>query len=129
MRQRIVIFDKDGSKTPVQRCNEPTSDHTFEIVTPEACEACPVRKFITQKAMAAKQYTPPLAEDIRGELNLRYDATPTINFLPCQDRLVATVDACCGQTQEVRVCGSTDCFRMGSEVSDVMCGECPYRRE
>lgn len=122
------MFQKDGTKTRVQRCHEPTAEkHGFDVL-PVDCSACPVRKEITAAALRSAEYKPPLVADIRDVKAKTKDVEPPKHWEPCQDRNVVAVGGCCGAVIEIRVCDSLDCFRLGSEVNSSMCSACPHRR-
>ena len=128
-RHRIVKFKKDGSKEAVQRCGEPTAEHNGLEVLPDVCEACPVRRIVTEAALKAKEYSPPLVAEFANVTSTKPDDGSDPRFLPCLDRNIAQVGSCCGGSMDLRVCDSVDCWRLGSEVNSGMCNACPYRRE
>jgi len=127
-RDRLTIVDQKGNKSPVYRCAEPTAKQYFEILTPAMCEGCPVRREITQAAIAKREYKPPLVEDYREIRNRKQDE-PDPAWPPCRDREVVEVPSCCGTSMKLKMCSSADCFRMGSEVSRETCRGCLNRRE
>lgn len=129
-RHRLVMVDKENKKTPVQRCTEPSAEHHFEIVSPDMCEGCPVRSIVTKAAIAKREYKPPQVEETREVLGVKADLTKNgeDGFPTCYDRQLVEIPSCCGATQEIRVCNSVDCFRMGSQVNPEMCHGCEHRR-
>lgn len=127
-RKPLTMFRKDGTKTRVQRCHEPTAEKHGLDVLPVDCSACPVRKEITAAALRSAEYKPPLVADIRDVKAKTKDVEPPKSWEPCQDRNVVAVGGCCGSVIEIRVCDSLDCFRLGSEVNFSMCSACLCRR-
>ena len=127
-RQRIVQFKADGTKKAIQKCGAVESKMVGLPVLPDDCEACPVRKMVTEAALKAKEYSPPLVAEFTTVASTRPDDGSDPRFLPCLDRNIAEIGSCCGGSLPIRVCDSVDCWRLGSEVNSGMCGACPYRR-
>jgi len=125
-RHRLVTVDREGNRTPVQRCAEPSAEPFFEIVSPDVCASCPVRRQVTLAAIGRSEYQPPLADNLKSK---RADTGQDPVWPACVDRQVAEVPACCGSMVKIKVCNSVDCFRMGSQVTIKNCNTCVYRRE
>lgn len=129
MRQQLTQFAKDGTKTKIQRCTEQTAPHYRETVTPPDCVGCPVRVLVTKAAIQSHSYKPPLVKDLTAVHGTKPDIDPPKPWKPCKDRKIATVSSCCGADQELRICDSVECFRIGSAVSPEICSSCLYRGE
>jgi hypothetical protein len=128
-RQSLVQYNKDGTKDRVQRCSEPKAEMMGLNVIPSDCEGCPVRREVTKAAFDRGSYQPPLVAEVATVQGCRKDAGELpAPWLPCQDRNLVNIGGCCGQTKEIRVCDSIDCFRLGSQVTHEMCRECPHRK-
>ena len=127
-RKPLTMFHRNGSKTRVQRCHEPTAEKYGLDVLPANCSICPVRKEITVAALRTTEYKPPLVKDIRNVQGTTKDINPPEPWLPCQDRNIVIISGCCSSVKEIRVCDSADCFRLGSEVTESMCRDCLHRR-
>lgn len=128
-RQRLVQFHADGTKTPVFRCTEPTADAMGTDVTPDVCEACPVRSLIAKAAMRNEAYSPPLVETVYKDLRDKVPDSDAKDWPPCLDRKLVIIGGCCGEKHEIRICESADHFRSGAEVNRGHCVDCPVRRE
>lgn len=123
-RKRMTAFQADGSKVPLYRCAETSAPDFNRDVTPEVCAACPVRAALTQAAIENKTYRPPNSGPNNG---LTPDKNPGREWLPCSSRKVTTVNSCCGQTEELRICDSIDCPRIRSVVTPIICRDCIHR--
>lgn len=128
-RQQLTAFKKDGTKAKVNRCTEPTAEHHMSNVDPVHCAECPVRDLVTRAAIRANEFKPPLATTTHQIQSKKKDTNPPKPWLPCADRDVAGVAACCGGVTEIRICDSSDCFRMGSKVTADICSSCPFRKK
>lgn len=124
-RLRLTQFNADGSKDQVYRCSERTAPKANQDVLPADCQECPVRSTVLKAGIEAGTYQPrAFTTPTKGK---RKD-TGGDGFVSCNERLVVLISACCGNTLERRVCNSTDSVNMGSEVTPVICGQCPVRK-
>lgn len=124
-RLKLVQFNADGSKGVVYRCSERTAPKANQDVLAADCQECPVRSAVVRAGIDAGTYKPKVLDTpARGK---RKD-TGGEGFVPCSDRLVVLLPACCGRTTEHRVCNSAESVNVGAEVGPVICEQCPVRR-
>lgn len=125
-REGLVFFKADGSQHRGQICLEQEAPKANQQVSPEDCEACPVRRVINQAAVRSGELKPK-----------EYPGPPIVNkapdiyaegFEPCADRLKGYVKLCCDKREPVWLCNSGACQFFGKEVTPVICEACPERR-
>lgn len=124
-RLRLTQFNADGSKGVIYRCSERTAPKANQDVLPGDCQECPVRSAVLKAAVEAGSYVP---KGFSGPVKGKRKDQGGDGFVPCSDRLVVLLAACCGNTLERRVCNSSDSPNMGSEVTPIICGQCPVRK-
>lgn len=117
MRQRLIAFRADGTKDHVHRCTERTAEAFGLDITPPDCDKCGVRREILKAATRPLTKTDGAKPDMGGD-----------GFCGCIDRVVVCIKACCGNTIDRRVCNSLDSSNYQTEVTPVICAQCPVRR-
>lgn len=125
-RLSLTIFGKDGSTRRVQQCGEQTAPKANQQITPQDCEACPVRKSVVEKARVSGAMKPPPKLDVLVASKTREPRAD--GYEDCYDRLRGSVPGCCGSVSYIRICDSPDSYRYGEKVSPVICAACPVRR-
>lgn len=125
-RNKAVRMDAQGVKSVVQQCAAPSCSEFGDIVTPDVCGSCLVRKAVIQKAKRVAAKKPDIV-DIASVAKAAPDTKHT-GWLPCKYRQVLTVVKCCGSYRELRRCDSRACDLYGQEVTAKICASCPLRR-
>lgn len=123
-RKTVMMFEADGSKTDTFQCAERTAPmHTLPVIEAD-CDACPVRDNVNKMELdrAARK-----TSNLRGFVRQSKDTEATA-YPACDHREVATVRACCGEEMEIRVCDHRASSRYQSEVTPVICEQCPYKK-
>lgn len=126
-RLRLTQFNADGSKGTINRCSEKTAPKANQDVLPADCQECPVRSAVLKAAIDAGTYKPKAFDMGRAVKGKRKDGGGE-GFVPCTERLVVLLAACCGNTIERRICNSPDSVNLGAEVTPVICSQCPVRK-
>lgn len=124
-RQKIIAMDREGNQRPVWKCAEETAEAFTQPVTPEVCQECPVRSFVMQKALKAREYTPPGFRQLHKINWEKPDHDP--EFLPCGDRVLVGFPSCCGRERTTQLCNGTGSKHLGHEVTPTICENCPVR--
>lgn len=127
-RRAIVQFQRDGSKNTVQRCTSPTAPFMGQTVDAADCAACPVRDLVNQAFNERVKFNPPLVAEVATVRGCKPDANSPAPWVPCVDRNLVAIGSCCGNSKEIRVCDSPECFRLGSQVTPEQCQACQYRK-
>jgi hypothetical protein len=125
-RNKMARMDSEGNKTGVQQCAEPSCSEFGQVVTPDVCGSCLVRKAVIQKARKVAAKKPDIAE--MASVAKAAPDTKLKGWLPCKYRQVLTVVKCCGTYRELRRCDAKACDQYGQEVTAKICASCPLRR-
>lgn len=118
-RQRLTMFQADGGKEYVHRCTEATAEPFNQNVTVEDCYGCSVRLGLVQ-GDATKVKKPENVESSKPDPG-------GDGFVPCDQRSLVRVKACCGAKRLVRVCECPEADHFQSVVSPSICAHCPVR--
>jgi hypothetical protein len=121
-RKKMVHFQRDGTQKRVQTCTDPNVDASE--VTPDVCEACPLRQFTKPTELPQPAQLAKLGE-VRKILRTEPDTAAGDGFPACGFRLRATASLCCGQTSTHKLCDSPDSYHYGVEVNSSICNACP----
>lgn len=123
-RQKMVHFGKDGSQKRVQTCTDPEVD--AGEVTPEVCQACPLRRFTKPTTLPTPAQLNKLGE-VRRILKTDPDTAALDGYPACPFRLKATAALCCNERSYHRLCDNVDSQFYGVEVSPSICSACPLK--
>lgn len=126
-REKLLKFERDGTKNEIRRCSEPTADQFQQTVTPELCDSCPVRKHVIKRAQDVRAATVKV-KDLYTIKKVAEHKPITREWLPCSDRQSVHVKTCCGGVGVVVRCNCEIATHFGQEVTPILCHNCPSRK-
>lgn len=127
-RQKMVFVDKTGKQQRANVCGEPEAEAFQEKLTPEICEACPLREALMMQKIRVRGYRPPGFADKNTIHQKRADTVPDPGWDPCIYRVNVTYAACCGQTGKTKLCECPSAEYFGNEVAPEICRKCVARK-
>lgn len=127
-RQKLVMFEADGTRNTVRRCAEQTAPAFQQDVTPEVCDLCPVRSFVLKRKEREKA-APLKVKDIFAVKKVEKHKPEQKLWVSCSSRESVTVGTCCGGSAKVIRCSNHECAYDGQEVTPVICSTCQHRKE
>ena len=119
-RQRLTMFQSDGSKEYVHRCTENRAEMFNQNVEAADCSVCPIRVQLAQ-GDATKVKKP---ENVESSVP---DTKTGEGFVPCDQRALVKIKACCGAKRLVRVCECPEADYFQGVVSPSICAHCSVR--
>lgn len=120
-QQKLNLVDATGHKETVRQCIEPTSPSFAHHVTPEVCEACPVRAAVVASANKRQPNKPE-------RVATKHVSQPLKKETDCADLKQRIRVKCCGEVVRTNYCHSISSQYNGQIVTPQECGQCPARR-
>ncbi len=123
------MVDAEGETTVVRKCIELSSEVCDQEVSPDVCNACPVREAAMQRKKEQGADTIPLQEIHQVVNETLHEPKENSSWLPCTSRTMLEVkSSCCEYNYKMFQCNDPDAGTCGEEVMPDICRHCPVRK-